>query len=177
MWSRWFATGGLSWQAEYACRLERRPLADWQAALLPAGPARLVDVVAGPVSSLGSHVLGRDMEIIAVDPLADIYDELAAGIDRPPRTRLAFGEDLSARFAPDSFNLIACTNALDHSIALAWCVIEMLMVAHTGGRIVLMHRIDEAAGEAYATFHQWNPRTDETGHLIVWKREHRLDLS
>ena len=80
--SRWFATVGLSWQAEYAWRLERRPLADWQVALLPAGPARVLDMGAGPLSSLGTHVPGRDVEIIAVDPLADIYDELAAGIER-----------------------------------------------------------------------------------------------
>ena len=44
------------------------------------GPARVLDVGAGPLSSLGTHVPGRDVEIIAVDPLADIYDELAAGI-------------------------------------------------------------------------------------------------
>ena len=74
-WRRWFATVGVSWQAEYVWRLKRRPLADWQVALLPAGPARVLDVGAAPLSSLGIHVPGRDVEIIAVDPLAGIYDE------------------------------------------------------------------------------------------------------
>ena len=69
-WSEWFATRGLSWPEEYEWRLQTRPLAEWQVALLPHGPNRVLDVGSGPVTSAGHYVPGRDVEIIAVDPLA-----------------------------------------------------------------------------------------------------------
>lgn len=176
-WADWFATQGLSWREEYAERMQTRPLAAHLVALLPAGPARVIDVGAGPCTQVGNHVPGRDVEIIAVDPLADIYAELAAGITLPLPSRFAFGEDLSARFDPDSVDLVLCTNALDHAIAPVWCLIEMLLVARLGGRIILNHGVDEAEHEAYAGFHQWNFRADEAGHFIVWNRERRLDVT
>lgn len=178
-WTQWFETKGLSWREEYAWRLQSRPLADWQAALLPDGPARVLDVGSGPASSIGHYVPGRDVEVIAVDPLADIYAEIiaTAGVTVPLPARFAFGEDISARFEADSFDLIQCTNALDHSIEPLWCLVEMLILARVGAKVVLMHRLDEAEGEAYAGFHQWNFNADAQGHFIIWNRTHRLDAS
>lgn len=178
-WTQWFATQGLRWPEEYGARMQRRPLADWAVARLPPGPARVLDVGAGPVTGAGHYVPGREVEIIPVDPLADIYAEItaAAGVTVPLPTRFAFGEDISARFEADSFDLILCTNALDHAIEPMWCLIEMLILARTGASIVLMHGVDEAEGEDYSGFHQWNFQADPAGHFIIWNRDRRLDAT
>jgi SAM-dependent methyltransferase len=177
-WTNWFATQGLSWPEEYASRMQPQPMADWHAAMLPPGPARVLDVGAGPITKAGTFVPGREVAIIAVDPLADIYAEIiaASGATVPLATQFAFGEDISARFDADSFDLILCTNALDHAIAPLWCLIEMLIVARQGASIILQHGVNEAEAENYTGFHQWN-FSDEDGHFIIWNRESRLDAT
>jgi SAM-dependent methyltransferase len=146
--------------------------------MLPPGPCRVLDVGAGPITKAGTFVAGRDVEIIAVDPLADIYAEViaAAGVTVPLPTQFAFGEDVSARFDADSFALILCTNALDHAIEPLWCLIEMLILARTGAHIILQHGVNEAESENYSGFHQWN-FSAEDGRFIIWNRERRLDAT
>ena len=73
-----FVSGGLSWPEEFAPRLRPQPLADWLAAMLPPGAARVLDVGAGPNTGFGTFVPGRGVEFVAVEPLADIYAAIIA---------------------------------------------------------------------------------------------------
>ena len=147
--------------------------------MLPPGAARVLDVGAGPNTRFGTFVPGRGVEFVAVEPLADIYAAIiaTAGVTVPLPTRFSFGEDVSARFAADSFDLVLCSNALDHSIEPMRCLIEMLILARPGAPIILMHGVDETEREAYSGFHQWNFQADENGHFIIWNRERRLNAT
>jgi len=180
-WSRWFETRGMEWPNEYKVRTSPQPLAPWLAALLPKDQSRVahvLDVGAGPITKSGSFVEGREIVFVATDPLARHYNDIVDryGVTPPVRTQLSFAEDLSARFDGGQFDLISCTNALDHAIEPVWGIIEMLQVAAPNGVIVLGHRRNEAEYENYSGFHQWNFE-DENGRFIIWNRDRRVDVT
>ncbi len=181
-WSRWFETKGLEWPEDYAIRIRPAPLAPWLAELLPkqhgSEVAKILDVGAGPITKAGTFLPDRPIEVVACDPLARVYDKIIerCGVKVPLRTVFSFAEDLSARFEESSFDLVCCTNALDHSIEPAWGILEMLIVVKKGGFVFLSHRRNEAEFENYAGLHQWN--LDEAdGDFIVWTKERTINIS
>lgn len=178
-WTQWFATKGLQWPDEYARRMQPRPLVPWVAALLPpSGPATVLDVGAGPITATGHFLANRAIDFTAVDPLAHHYAAIIAkaGITVPVRTGFAFAEDLSARFDAGSIDVVTCINALDHTIDPVLGIIEMLIVARTGGRIFLSHARNEAVTQNYEGFHHWNFDT-ENQDVILWSKERRINLT
>jgi hypothetical protein len=180
-WSRWFETRGLKWPDDYAIRTAPKQLEPWLANLLPPdayGPSSILDVGAGPITATGHMVPGREITFIAVDPLANFYKEIMDrhGVSPPVRTMQGFAEDLSARFETNQFDLISCTNALDHAIEPTWGVIEMIQVARINGVILLSHRQNEAVFENYSGFHQWNFDVEDDD-FIVWNQDRRINVS
>ncbi len=181
-WTRWFQTRGLEWPGDYASRIVPQQMPTWLTALLPADPtlpAHVLDVGAGPIIANGHLVDGREIAFTAVDPLAHHYTRIIdqTGIEPPIRTKFAFAEDLSARFAPGAFQLVTCRNALDHAIEPAWGILEMLIVASVSGRIFLAHRRNEAEFENYSGFHQWNFDLREDGRFVIWNNAREIDVS
>jgi len=180
-WTKWFATRGLEWSEDYIKRMSPQPLAPWLVSLLPLQMDRIahvLDVGAGPVTKTGQFVEGREIVFAAVDPLAPFYDQIIdqQSVKPPTRTQIGFAEDLSARFAPNSIDLISCTNALDHAIEPVWGIIEMLQVVTSTGNVFLGHRRNEAEFENYSGLHQWNFDV-ERDNFIVWNRDRRVDVT
>jgi 2-polyprenyl-3-methyl-5-hydroxy-6-metoxy-1,4-benzoquinol methylase len=178
-WKTWFTSAGGRWPDEFHARMNNRELLPFVKNRLPqAGLPVILDVGAGPATNIGSMLPGRDVRVLAVDPLAPIYDEIIqqAAISPPVRTQFAFAEDLSSRFDPSSIDVITCTNALDHAIEPAWGIIEMLIILRREGRMYLGHNRNEAEAENYCGFHQWN--FDVQGSdFIVWNKQRTLNVS
>ena len=131
-----------------------------------------------PISKLGKFHNGIKLKITACDPLANYYAEIlrALGVVPPIRTIQAFAEDLSCYFEKDWFDMVVCTNALDHSFEPMRGLVQMLEVVKLGGTVLLQHRLREAKSEKYAGFHQWNfDRQD--GRFIMWNRTERIDVA
>jgi len=93
---------------------------------------RVLDVGAGPLTSIGRKWPGRELHITAVDPLAAEYDDLLRklDIDPPCRTTFALAEELSAIFTPSSFDLVHSRNAIDHSKDVLKAIEEMIRVVN-----------------------------------------------
>lgn len=179
-WETWFRTKGLEWPQDYIDRLQPQEMPVWIQHLLPSDQsfARVLDVGSGPITKTGQIVPGKAVNVIAADPLARHYDAIMEKFDVTPpiRTTFSFAEDLSARFPGDHFDLVLCTNALDHAIEPVWGIIEMLICLKIGGLVYLGHRRNEAEFEEYSGFHQWN-FDDEDGSFIIWNRERRLNVT
>ena len=181
-WRGWFETKGREWPYDYQRRLIPQPLAPGLVSLLPTDSdyvPRIMDVGAGPMTLMGMLVEGgRQVEVVAVDPLAKLYSRIMDDYRMTPPLPAQFGfaEDLSARFDLSSFDVIASTNALDHAIEPVWGVLEMLMVTRPGGHVLLSHRRNEAEFERYSGFHQWN--FDSEGlDFVVWNRDRRINVT
>lgn len=141
-------------------------------------PPKVLDVGAGPITLLGKCLDGRTIDLTACDPLAPFYDEIADrhGVKRPVVTEMAFAEDLTAYYEPDTFDIVHCSNALDHSFDPVRGLEEMFVVTKLGGRIVLQHAVNEAVYGEYDGLHQWN-FDEEGGHFIIWNKENRIDAT
>lgn len=180
-WEKWFQSQGMLWPDDF--RYRQQPDTEIDASLLSgnlssANTLRILDVGAGPMTVLGKQKNGCSLNITACDPLGPFYAEMAErhGVKRPVPTEQAFAEDLTAFYPRESFDLVFCQNALDHSFDPVRGIEEMLLVVKPIGRVVLRHNINEAETENYFGFHQWN-FDEDAGHFVVWNRANRIDIT
>ena len=139
---------------------------------------KILDIGSGPLTTLGKRLPGRNLTIVAADPLADEYNKLMdeCGITPLIRPVSANVENLSTLFDPDTFDLVHMMNALDHSYDPIQGIRQMLRVVKKDCNILLIHRENEAEFENYSGFHQWNLSRDEEAFLI-WNSSEKLNVS
>ncbi|QDI82174.1 class I SAM-dependent methyltransferase [Methylorubrum populi] len=182
-WTRWFETQGLEWPADFKERQIDRDVPSWLSTLFPPGRGEvsILDVGSGPLPKIGNKHPNRPVRVLAADPLAHFYNELVSQHlpqGTPIPVIFSFAEDLSCRFEPESFDLINCTNALDHSVAPMWALLEMTLILKKNGKIILSHRRNEATVENYEGFHQWNfDISNENDNLIFWNESNTINVN
>ena len=118
----------------------------------------ILDVGAGALTNLGKTYPGYRLRIIAVDPLADHYDELLRkhSVSPPVRTIRCEGERLLKRFDRGTFDIAHANNALDHAYNPVRVIRNMVRVVRPGGYIILRHRRNEGMAAGYRGLHQWD---------------------
>ena len=173
-WAGYIDTRGSDWGNDLEQRL--RPDSQWDPsnAPVPKPTDKVLDVGSGPLTRVAKMVAGHRLDLTAVDPLAPYYNRALskANIKPPVPAQQAFAEDLSARFEPETFDFINIQNALDHSIDPLRAIEEMLIVAKTGGTIVLTHARNEAARAEYDGLHQWNFDI-KNSKFLIWNKDER----
>ena len=96
-----------------------------------------------------------NMRLTACDPLADEYQKIfdydAHEQQRPVK---AFAESLP--FDDNSFDIVHCSNALDHTQNPYKAILEMERVCRPGGMILIQGFENEAIHEDWKGLHQWN---------------------
>lgn len=136
---------------------------------LPKGSTvHVLDVGAGPLTWIGRSTPDWKIEITAVDPLADAYDQLLAAhnLTPPVRTRNVAAEELGRVFPANSFDLVMARNSLDHSLDPISAIQQMVDLARPGGVVFLAHAVNEAITNDYEGLHQWNFRLDGDDFVI-----------
>jgi SAM-dependent methyltransferase len=177
-WARWLRDLGGPWAGDYTWRTDPTTLLQPRVAeLLPRRRkrVRILDVGSGPLTILGKRVPGREIQITAVDPLADQYRLLfeRAGLDlRAPQRGEA--ERVDELFARGTFDLAYARNCLDHGYNPLRSILKMLDVTRPGGVVLLDHAIDEGEFMRYAGPHQWNFRVEDD-RFVIWQPNHRID--
>jgi SAM-dependent methyltransferase len=163
-WEGMLENNGRNWFAsEYEARLNpNAELQDEYKRLItaPSGgpPVRLLDVGAGPLTSLGKKWEGRTLHLFPIDPLADEYNALLArlGLRPPVPTQPGRGEELLKLFEKNSFDLALASNSLDHSYDPLLVIRHMLTLVKPAGYVYLVHFTNEAVAAGYSGLHQWN---------------------
>ena len=181
-WTHWAQTRGGAWREEFEQRMNpAMPVVPWLAEWATKAELthlRMLDVGAGPVSSVGYvPPPGMTMELVATDPLADAYTRIfdSLGLIRPVPTIFAPAEELSAHLPANSFDIVHCRNALDHSFDPIRGLTEMLRLVRMGGVVMLFHNPNEAEAEGYSGFHQYNFDV-EAESFIIWRGGTRWDV-
>lgn len=77
-------------------------------------------------------------------------------------------EELSTRFDDGVFDLVFCTNALDHSVNPLLGIRQMLRAVRPGCYVILKHEPNVAEAEAYTGMHGWN--FDERDERFIIRR-------
>jgi SAM-dependent methyltransferase len=182
-WAEWLGSSGGKYADDFARRfdpeaeVEDPALRDVLAAV-PGGPVSVLDVGAGPASSVGLRFPGLDLTVVAVDPLGKEYDRLLAraGLVPPVHTEAVDGEDLVAHFGEDRFDIAYSRNALDHSVDPVAVIEQMLRVVRPGGHVVLRHGVNEAVNQGYVQLHQWNLE-ERDGAFVVWRPDRTTNVT
>ena len=122
------------------------------------GTANILDVGAGPLTTIGKIWKGRDVKITAIDPLAEAYDLmlLKHHIEPPVRTLYGMAESLTQNYPKNYFDLVHAHNSLDHSFDPVRGIHEMLQVVKPECSVYLRHAQNEGKNASYVGFHQWN---------------------
>ncbi len=124
---------------------------------------------------MGTRLAGVDVELTAVDPLAEEYGVLLRkhGVEPPVRSRPCPAESVADVLGDSRFDLAYSQNALDHTEDPLAGLQQMLRTVKPGCWVVLKHTVDEAETEAYGSLHDWNFRL-ENGRFLIWNRETRI---
>ena len=124
----------------------------------PGSTVRILDVGSGPLTYLGKRWPEREVQIVAVDPLAEEYKALLAKHSiQPLVTPLAVhGENLLDAFQPNSFDLAYARNSLDHSYDPIKVICNMLCLVKPLHYVCLWHVVNEGIRQSYNGLHQWN---------------------
>jgi len=106
----------------------------------------VLDVGAGPLSHLAYGVTHGIFDLIAVDPLADVYLDFhrILGYEIPYPLMKCNGEELASLFEEDSFDMIWIRNAIDHSENPSKVMEQMTRVLRPNGYIFLSGYVREA---------------------------------
>lgn len=182
-WEAWITANGRRWPETYRNRLDpdarlEEPLVVECLDALSSTEISILDVGAGPCTSLGKTYPGKRLEIMPVDPLAEEYNRLWArkGIAPPLPTRACRGEELLARFGSERFDIAYARNALDHTADPALVIRNMVGVVRRGGFVVLRHSANEAVKADYRGLHQWN-FSIRAADLVVRRLRQTVNLS
>jgi SAM-dependent methyltransferase len=181
-WSRWFTSKGLEWPEDYKARLDPElPLQPFLADHLghvAGDEVSILEVGAGPLTTVGRRWGNKKVRITAVDPLADHYDRIIErhGVVPPVRTTWCHGELLTERFPRSSFDLVWAINSLDHSYDPVRIISQALDVVKVGSYVLLQHSENEGEREAYEGLHQWN-FSSEHGNFTVTNKKGCCDVS
>lgn len=180
-WDVWIRVGRLLRSRELQKRLSFSELDSQAAALLPDCPVehiRILDVGSGPFTGLGVMYKGHRLDMVAIDPLAGAYRNLFKkhGIKPPLAPKLGFVEDLAIFVPVNSFDLVVCENALDHSMDPMRGILQMLEVTKPHGHVLLRHFRNEARAQDYEGLHQWNLDVGEDGDFRIWNESASLSV-
>jgi hypothetical protein len=182
-WRHYLTSRGDRWPEEFVERLDPESgfagrFAE-RAAALDGPTVRLLDVGAGPLTTVGKRLPGKELVVEACDPLAPGYDALLdeLGLEPPVRTVACDGEKLLDRYAPESFDVTHARNAIDHAYDPFAVIVGMLAITRPGGFVALGHETNEAVRERYVGFPQWNFERDPAGAFLIWHPEGVVDVS
>jgi SAM-dependent methyltransferase len=184
-WAGWLtgAPGTEQWAHDRELRLDPAteildPLVRVELDRSPVDEISILDVGAGPLTSLGYRYPGKTLTIVPVDPLADHYERLLrdARLEPPIRTLAVAGEALLEHFGSRRFDIAYATNSLDHSADPFAIISNMVSVVRPGGVVLLRHKRNEGESARYGGLHQWNFDV-VNDRLVVWNNAVEVNVS
>jgi len=181
-WDEWLSTKSSAWPGDYSNRLDPESLLSDEHRTfidpLAQEQIRILDVGAGPLTILGKKHPSKQLLIYAVDVLSDNYDELLVKyhVKPPVRTTFAEAENLTTKFAKESFDLVTARNSLDHAVDPTEAIRQMLLVTKKGCFALLDHSENEGQAQKYQGLHKWNfTIVDE--ELVLWGAGLKINIS
>ena len=182
-WDTWLRTRGMEDPADFARRIAPdQPLQEHLKKLLPQSngrPYRILDVGAGPLTTVGKVYDGSKIDLLAIDPLASVYDTLLEknGITPPVRTKYGEAEQVADMYPVDSFDLVHAANSLDHAHDPVAAIKAAARLVRPGGHVFLEHILNEGDREHYGGLHQWNFGVEGDSFKITSKAGQTTDMT
>lgn len=182
-WDGWIKSYGVRWKEDFKNRTDpnmpvQQIFIDYSNKKLKKN--KILDVGAGPLTSIGKKHKGINFEIIPVDPLADEYSKILSKYKINPivKTIKVEGEKLTQHFNLNTFDIAFSSNALDHSYNPLRIIDEMIKVTKKGGFIILDHGFNEGSNARWGGLHKWDFYLNNKHHFIIKGKDRRgVDIS
>jgi ubiquinone/menaquinone biosynthesis C-methylase UbiE len=137
----------------------------------------IADLGAGMFSTTGSFLKGVKINLYPSDELAEEYDESLKKFGIVPVIPVK-KENMEKLSYPDNFfDIVHCTNALDHCENPDLAIKEMYRVCKKGGWIYLRHFLNTGEMQKYRGMHHWNISIIQSGDCLFWGKERNFLLS
>lgn len=121
--------------------------------------AKVADLGSGPVCTLGTLWGSIDIQIRASDILAPAYLKALKEIGCTLLTPLEYQDMESLTYKDNTFDLVHCVNALDHTRNVKKALTEMKRVCKPNGYIYLRHTRSQKRAH-HGNGHYWDARID-----------------
>lgn len=132
----------------------------------------ILDVGSGPFPIFGTEYSGVSLKITLVDMLADKWNDLLANSGIVPIIRVEKGDMEHLLFPAETFDIVHCVNAIDHTTNALRAIEELFRVCRRGGWIYLRHYVNVGDRCGYGGMHQWNVSKDG----LIWNKEKTASL-
>ena len=182
-WEKWIRTRGSQWPDDFQRRLDPHSVVTgYHCQVLEridTDNIHILDVGAGPLTTIGKLHHKKTLIIKACDPLADEYKKILDrySVDPPVVTEKCAGERLGEKYQSNYFDWVNAQNCVDHSADPVRVIREMIQVTKGGGFISLCHEVNEAKLEAYRGLHQWNFYESDGNFMISGKYGYQMNLT
>jgi hypothetical protein len=124
------------------------------------GNLSLIDVGSGPFSVFNIDTITKrtNVELVAVDPLADFYEKLHRDFGTGYQLKLTrgLGENLVEIFGKRRFHLAVTENAIDHSTNPVLFLKNLCDLVKPGGYIILSGYFRVGSNEKWHGLHKWD---------------------
>lgn len=143
------------------------------------GIVKFVDVGSGVFSRCGKVTDKVKLEVLAIDPLAEVYKRLKRQyhVENGTALETGFVELLDKKFEKDTFDIVHMSNSLDHCFDAVFGIYQLLNICKVGGKVILRHHENEADRAEYKGLHQWNLSLhNEESSFIIWRKDKRYDI-
>jgi SAM-dependent methyltransferase len=178
-WRRWLE-GNTEYAEDRAYRLSsNRPFPWWAKPLIRGNPdhIQVLDIGAGPITSLGDVWEGKHVTITPIDPLAEAYAQLMKeySVTPPIRTMFGTGEHLVEQFGENSFDFAYASNSLDKMDDPVVCYQEIMAVLKPGASAVTYHEANKGERHHYEGVYRWNFSMRDN-RLLAWNHDGQWDV-
>lgn len=130
----------------------------------------IANLGAGPVCLIGDSRDDVKIRVFSSDILASEYSQLCQELNLKLTNPVESEDMASLTYKNDFFDIVYCTNALDHCQDPYKALLEMVRVSKPGGWIYLHHIAHEGQRHQYRNLHQWNIDMTEDGDCIFWNK-------
>lgn len=123
--------------------------------LIKAKEVTIADLGSGPVCTLGTLWAGVKIKIYASDIKQPQYSKLWEKNGVTPLIPIEYQDMEKLTYKNESFDIVHCVNALDHTYNPEKALNEMKRICKTGGYVYLRHIRDQKAVNS-GRGHYWN---------------------
>ncbi|MGD0523197.1 MAG: class I SAM-dependent methyltransferase [Candidatus Microgenomates bacterium] len=161
-WCGWLAAKGKAYETS-------RPLSDrFNFMIGDKKKVTIANLGAGPVCLIGDRRRDVKVKVVSSDLLANKYRKLLKELNLQPINTVKKQDMTKLTYKNNTFDIVYCDNALDHSQDPYKAVTEMVRVCKPGGWIYLRHIAHEGQRHHYRGIHQWNIDATENADCIFW---------
>jgi len=138
---------------------------------------KIADLGAGLFCTIGSTWPTAIIHITASDLLADDFNKMLAEANIVPIIPIEKQNMEDLPYPDNLYDIVHCTNALDHTPDPFAALIEMQRICKPGGWIYLRHYAHVGKHQNYCGLHMWNIDYHEPDDCRIWNETGSMILS